>query len=77
MVLFEVDLDEFVARLLKRAEEQNRVDDNEDTIRTRMQVYADQTAPLVAYYESRGKLRRVHGVGTVEEVFARISEILP
>lgn len=77
VVLLEVDLDELVARLLKRAQEQNRIDDNEDTIRTRMQVYADQTAPLITYYESRGKLRRVHGIGTVEEVFARISEVLP
>ena len=77
VVLLEVDIDELVARLLKRAEEQGRADDNEDTIRTRMQVYADQTAPLVAYYEGRGKLRRVRGTGTVEEVFARISEVLP
>ncbi len=77
VVLLEVDTDELVARLLKRAQEQGRTDDNEETIRTRMQVYSDQTAPLVDYYESRGKLRSVEGVGAVEEVFARISEVLP
>lgn len=76
-VLLEVNTDELVARLVKRAEEQGRTDDNEATIRTRMQVYSEQTAPLVAYYEARGKLRRVEGVGSVEEVFARISEVLP
>jgi len=76
-VLLEVDTDELVARLFKRAQEQGRTDDNEETIRTRMQVYHDQTAPLIDYYEARGKLRRVEGVGTVEEVFARISEVLP
>ena len=77
VVLLEVSVDELVARLLKRAGEQGRTDDDEDTIRTRMQVYTEQTAPLVAYYDARGKLRRVHGIGTVEEVFARISEVLP
>ncbi len=76
-VLLEVDIDELVARLIKRAQEQGRADDNDATIRTRMQVYTDQTAPLVAYYEGRGKLRRVHGIGAVEEVFAGISEVLP
>lgn len=77
VVLLEVDPEELVTRLVKRAEEQGRTDDNEHTIRNRMQVYSDQTAPLIAYYEGKGKLRRVVGVGAVEEVFARISEVLP
>ena len=64
-VLLEVDTDELVARLVKRAQEQGRTDDDEGTVRTRMQVYSDQTAPLVAYYEARGKLRRVAGVDHV------------
>lgn len=76
-VLLEVDTDELVARLVKRAEEQGRTDDNEDTIRRRMNVYSEQTAPLISYYEATGKLRRVDGIGSVEEVFARISEVLP
>lgn len=77
VVLLEVDTDELVSRLVKRAQEQGRADDNEATIRTRMGVYHQQTAPLIDYYETRGKLRRVEGVGSVEEVFARISEVLP
>lgn len=76
VVLLEVEPDELVSRLVKRAEEQGRTDDDEATVRTRMQVYSEQTAPLIAYYEGRGKLRRVEGVGSVEEVFARISEVL-
>jgi adenylate kinase len=75
-LLLEVDTDELVTRLVKRAEEQGRTDDDEATVRTRMQVYNEQTAPLVAYYDARGKLRRIDGVGSVEEVFARISEVL-
>jgi adenylate kinase len=76
-VLLEVDTEELVARLVKRAAEQGRTDDNEATVRTRMNVYSAQTAPLISYYEATGKLRRVDGVGSVEEVFARISEVLP
>lgn len=76
VVFLEVSTDELVARLVGRAAEQDRTDDNEATIRTRMQVYSEQTAPLLEYYEARGKLRHVDGSGTVEEVFARISEVL-
>ena len=76
-VLLEVDENELAGRLLKRAQEEGRVDDNEMTIRKRMEVYQKQTQPLVDYYEARGKLRRVDGEGSVEEVFARISEVLP
>ncbi len=76
-VLLEVDANELAGRLLKRAREEGRVDDNDTTIRRRMALYGEQTQPLVDYYEARGKLRRVDGEGSVEEVFARISEVLP
>lgn len=76
-VLLEVDPAELTRRLLQRAQEEGRSDDNEDTIGKRMRVYQEQTQPLVDYYEACGKLRRVEGIGSVEEVFARISEVLP
>ncbi|MCA9839378.1 MAG: adenylate kinase [Trueperaceae bacterium] len=75
-VLLEVNEDELVSRLLQRAQEQGRSDDNEDTIRTRMRVYKEQTQPLIDYYQGRGKLRKVDGLGSVEDVFARITEVL-
>ena len=75
-VLLEVDEDELVSRLLQRAQEEGRSDDTEDTIRTRMQVYKRDTQPLIDYYDERNKLRRVDGVGSVEDVFARITEVL-
>lgn len=75
-VLLEVDEDELVSRLLQRAQEEGRSDDTEDTIRTRMQVYKRDTQPLIDYYDERNKLRRVTGIGTVEDVFARITEVL-
>lgn len=49
-----------------------REDDNEDTIRNRLDVYRSQTEPLIAYYEERGLLRRVAAEGPMEEVTARL-----
>lgn len=70
------DTDEVVARLLNRAAEQGRADDTEEIIRHRLNVYAEQTAPLTALYASRGQLIKVDGLGSVEEVTARISDAL-
>lgn len=53
-----------------------REDDKEETIRRRLEVYRKQTQPLIDYYEKRGKLVTVRGVGPVEEVFARIKKRL-
>ena len=72
-----VDTDEVVGRLLARAQEQGRADDTEDVIRERMRIYAEETAPLAAVYRDRGLLRVVDGMGTVEEVTARIEAVLP
>mgnify|MGYP003383651441 CR=1 FL=1 len=67
-----VDVDEVVARLVKRASEQGRSDDTEDVIRRRLEVYFAQTAPLTAMYEDQGLLVRVDGMGSVEDVTARV-----
>lgn len=53
-----------------------RDDDREDTVRRRLSVYADQTAPLLSFYESRGLLRRVGGTGEIGEIFQRITTAL-
>jgi adenylate kinase len=71
-----VDTDEVVGRLLARAVEQGRIDDTEGVIRERMRLYAEETAPLAAVYRERGLLHRVDGMGTVEEVTARIDQVL-
>ena len=49
-----------------------RDDDREETVRRRLTVYADQTAPLARFYEGRGLLRRVAGTGEIGEIFARM-----
>lgn len=71
-----VDVDEVVARLVKRAAEQGRADDTEDVIRRRLEVYAEQTAPLTALYSERGILVQVDGMGAVSDVEARILDAL-
>lgn len=54
-----------------------RADDNEETVRTRLAVYRDQTAPLIEYYAAKGVLERVHGGGKLpHEVFAQVTRIL-
>ena len=49
-----------------------REDDNEDTIRRRLEVYREQTEPLVGFYEQRRRLKKVDAVGTIDEVYARL-----
>lgn len=53
-----------------------RDDDREETVRRRLTVYAEQTAPLINFYEARGLLRRVPGTGEIAEIFQRITAAL-
>ena len=76
VVALEVDGDELIDRLVRRAGAEGRSDDTEDVIRRRQKLYADETAPLLTAYDQRGVLRRVDGAGTVETVAARIAAAL-
>ncbi len=76
VVLLRADIDEIVRRLLNRAIEQGRTDDTEDVIRHRLDVYADQTAPLIEVFTNRQLVVEVDGLGAVQEVTARILEAL-
>lgn len=67
-----VDTDEVVARLLKRAQDQGRADDTAEVIRRRLEVYFEQTAPLVAVYRERGILVDIDGMGDMAAVSERI-----
>ena len=72
----DVDEEQVVARIAKRAELEGRSDDTEETVRNRLKVYGEQTAPVVDYYANRGILSRVLGEGSIEEVFQRIKGVL-
>lgn len=71
-----VDEEAVVGRLVKRAEIEGRADDNEATIRERMKVYDEQTAPLVDHYRRQGLLVEVDGMGEVAEVTERLLRAL-
>lgn len=71
-----VDEDAVVARLLKRAEIEGRVDDTEDVIRERQAIYRRETAPLTDVYAERGLLVEVDGLGEMDEVTERIISAL-
>ncbi len=71
-LLVQVDDAEVMQRLLAR----KRADDTEETIRNRLDVYRAQPEPLIGYYRDQGKLAPVEGVGAIDEIFARVSEVL-
>jgi adenylate kinase len=72
VLLLTVDVEEVVGRLKRRAGAQGRHDDDEEIIRHRLRLFAEQTAPLAAEYERRGLLVRVDGMGAIDEVAARM-----
>ncbi len=65
-----------VERLKKRALDQGRADDDEAVVRHRLEVYAEQTAPLIGVYAERGQLAKVDGIGEIAEVTERIESAL-
>lgn len=71
-----VDHEELVQRLLKRAQIEGRADDSEDTIRTRMRVYEEQTKPLLDYYAQRGLVIEVNGQQGVECVQNDLRQVI-
>ena len=76
VLLLVADNDELVARLLNRAAEQGRTDDNEEVIRHRLKVYEEETAPLIAIYRERGIVKEVNGLGEIADVTERILKAL-
>lgn len=75
-VQLDVDTELLVERLAGRAKAEGRADDSPDAVRKRLSVYQSQTAPVVDFYRNLGKLAHLDGVGTLDEVFIRITEAL-
>lgn len=77
LILLSVDDDEIVTRLLDRGKTSGRSDDqDEGTIRNRIQVFKEETRPVFDHYAEQGKAVKVSGVGKIDEIFARLcSEI--
>ena len=76
VVQLTADNEELVRRLSGRAQEQGRSDDTPDVIRRRLDVYDEQTAPLIDIYAARGLVVMINGLGEIQEVTDRIVEAL-
>jgi adenylate kinase len=69
-----VDNEQIVERLAGRAKAEGRADDNPESVRKRLQVYDEQTAPVIDFYRQHGQLTVIDGVGSLDDVFNRIIE---
>ena len=76
VIYIHVEDEELVRRLSGRAAREGRADDTEETVRERLRVYRESTAPLVQHYGAQGLLRRINGAGSIDEVNARIESAL-
>ncbi len=63
-------------RLINRGKTSGRADDNEETIRKRLNVYKEQTAPLIEWYEKEGKRHAIKGHGALEEINAALCAVI-
>ena len=75
-VQLEVPTELLVERIAGRAKAEGRADDKPESVRKRLQVYEDQTAPVIGFYRQHGQLTVVDGVGELDEVFTRIIEAI-
>ena len=75
-VQLEVAQDLLVERIAGRAKQEGRADDAPEAVRKRLQVYDEQTAPVIEFYRQHGQLTVVDGVGSLDEVFTRILEAI-
>ena len=77
VLALEVTEDELVKRLVKRGETSGRSDDtDEQVIRRRFMVYKNETEPVAAYYADQRKLEKIHGEGSVDEIFNKLSSCI-
>ena len=72
----EVPEEELIDRLVKRGQMSGRSDDNEKTIKKRLDVYHSQTSPLIEWYEREGIRNHIDGLGDLDRIFADICKVV-
>ncbi len=72
----EILVDRINTRIAQMPEAERRSDDNEETLRKRLGVYHEQTAPILPYYRDRGMLKQVDGMPSIEEVTGQIEQLV-
>lgn len=73
-LVLQVPEEELINRILSRGE--GRSDDTREGVKNRLNVYENETAPVLDYYEKQEKIEKINGVGSVDEIFGRIKETL-
>ncbi len=76
MIELDVPEDELMTRLIKRGQESGRSDDNAETIKKRLDVYHNQTAPLIEWYEKEGLRHHIDGLGSLERISGDICAVI-
>jgi adenylate kinase len=76
VVKLDVPSEAIISRCEIRFKAEGRADDNPDTVRKRLAIYAEQTAPVADFYAAHGKLQVVDGVGDLDDVTARVKRAL-
>ncbi|CAJ0924205.1 unnamed protein product [Ranitomeya imitator] len=76
LLYIDAGADTMVKRLMKRGETSGRADDNEETIKKRLETYYKATEPVIAMYEGRGIVRKMNAEGSVDDVFKQVSAAL-
>lgn len=76
MVSLDVPREELIRRMLERAKTSGRSDDNEQTIKHRLEEYERQTKPVADYYKKQNKLISINGLGKIEDIAANIAEAI-
>lgn len=73
-ILLSVPEEELIKRILSRGE--GRSDDTEEKVKTRLQIYREETKPVLDYYDKQGVVQKIEGLGTIDEIFERIKSAL-
>ena len=76
MIELDVPEEELMKRLILRGKESGRSDDNEETIKIRLGVYHNQTAPLIDWYKKEGVHNHIHGLGELDTIFGDITTVI-
>ena len=76
MIELDVPEEELMKRLLRRGQESGRSDDNEETIKKRLDVYHNQTAPLIEWYKKEKLHYHINGLGELDRIFADICNVI-
>ena len=76
MIELDVPEGELMKRLLLRGQLSGRSDDNEETIKKRLDVYHNQTSPLIEWYEREGIRNHINGLGELDRIFSDICDVI-